>query len=64
MVWIFGGGNIAGANSIAPNDGRFFARDGVVLVAMNYRLGAARLLRPSGADEGRPARRAARPTTD
>ena len=39
MVWIFGGGNVAGADSIAPNDGRFFARDGVVLVAMNYRLG-------------------------
>jgi para-nitrobenzyl esterase len=40
MVWIFGGGNTAGANSIAPNDGRFFARDGVVLVTINYRLGA------------------------
>ena len=40
MVWIFGGGDVAGANSIAPNDGRFFARDGVILVAMNYRLGA------------------------
>jgi para-nitrobenzyl esterase len=40
MVWIFGGGDIAGADSIAPNDGRAFARDGVVLVAMNYRLGA------------------------
>ncbi|HEY3798267.1 MAG TPA: carboxylesterase family protein [Caulobacteraceae bacterium] len=40
MVWIFGGGNTAGADSIPPNDGRFFARDGVVLVAMNYRLGA------------------------
>ncbi len=26
--------------SITPNDGRFFARDGVILVAMNYRLGA------------------------
>ena len=39
MVWIYGGGNSAGADSIAPNDGRFFARDGVVLVAMNYRLG-------------------------
>jgi para-nitrobenzyl esterase len=39
MVWIFGGGDTAGADSIAPNDGRFFARDGVVLVAMNYRLG-------------------------
>ena len=40
MVWIFGGGNTAGADSIPPNDGRYFARDGVVLVAMNYRLGA------------------------
>jgi para-nitrobenzyl esterase len=40
MVWIFGGGNIAGANSIAPNDGTAFARDGVILVSVNYRLGA------------------------
>jgi len=40
MVWIFGGGNTSGANSIAPNDGRFFARDGIVLVTVNYRLGA------------------------
>ncbi|HXQ46099.1 MAG TPA: carboxylesterase family protein, partial [Caulobacteraceae bacterium] len=40
MVWIFGGGNTAGANSIAPNDGSSFARDGVVLVSVNYRLGA------------------------
>jgi para-nitrobenzyl esterase len=40
MVWIFGGGNTAGANSIAPNDGTAFARDGVVLVSVNYRLGA------------------------
>jgi para-nitrobenzyl esterase len=40
MVWIYGGGDVAGADSIPPNDGRFFARDGVILVAMNYRLGA------------------------
>ena len=40
MVWIYGGGNLYGADSIAPNDGRAFARDGVVLVSMNYRLGA------------------------
>jgi para-nitrobenzyl esterase len=40
MVWIFGGGNVSGANSIAPNDGTAFARDGVVLVSINYRLGA------------------------
>ena len=40
MVWIFGGGNTAGGNSIAPNDGTAFARDGVILVSVNYRLGA------------------------
>jgi para-nitrobenzyl esterase len=40
MVWIFGGGNVAGASSFFSYDGRNFARDGVVLVAMNYRLGA------------------------
>jgi len=40
MVWIFGGGNTAGANSIAPNDGTAFARDGVILVSVNDRLGA------------------------
>jgi len=56
MVWIFGGGNTAGANSIAPNDGTAFARDGVVLVSVNYRLGALgffahpALTREAGAD--------------
>ena len=40
LVWIFGGGNTAGANSIAPNDGSSFARDGVLVVQVNYRLGA------------------------
>jgi para-nitrobenzyl esterase len=40
MVWIFGGGNVHGANSVPSNDGTSFARDGVVLVSVNYRLGA------------------------
>jgi para-nitrobenzyl esterase len=40
MVWIFGGGNVHGANSVPSNDGTNFARDGVVLVSVNYRLGA------------------------
>ena len=40
MVWIYGGGNVAGANSIPPNDGSAFARDGIVLVSVYYRLGA------------------------
>lgn len=37
MVWIHGGGHRAGAGWIY--DGQNFARDGVVLVAINYRLG-------------------------
>ncbi|MHB8530198.1 MAG: carboxylesterase/lipase family protein, partial [Caulobacteraceae bacterium] len=39
MVWIFGGGDIAGAPDLPSYDARNFARDGVVFVAMNYRLG-------------------------
>jgi para-nitrobenzyl esterase len=39
MVWLHGGGNITGAGSKAAYDGASFARDGVVLVAVNYRLG-------------------------
>ncbi|WP_165837118.1 carboxylesterase/lipase family protein [Phenylobacterium hankyongense] len=38
MVWIHGGGHRNGAGWIY--DGQNFARDGVVLVAINYRLGA------------------------
>jgi para-nitrobenzyl esterase len=40
MVWIFGGGNAYGANAVPSNDGTNFARDGVVLVSINYRVGA------------------------
>ena len=39
MVWIYGGGNIAGASNLPSYDAVNFARDGVVVVAMNYRLG-------------------------
>jgi para-nitrobenzyl esterase len=39
MVWIFGGGNVAGATNLPSYDARNFARDGVIVVAMNYRLG-------------------------
>ena len=37
MVWIYGGGFTGGAASIY--DGSQFARDGVILVTVNYRLG-------------------------
>jgi len=39
MVWIHGGGFIAGASSEPRQDGAVLARQGVVIVSMNYRLG-------------------------
>jgi para-nitrobenzyl esterase len=41
MVWIHGGAFVNGTNAIPTYDGRAFARDGVVLVSMNYRLGVS-----------------------
>ncbi|HWA63072.1 MAG TPA: carboxylesterase family protein [Caulobacteraceae bacterium] len=40
MVWIHGGGFRFGSGSGPIYDGAAFARDGVVLVTLNYRLGA------------------------
>lgn len=40
MLWIHGGGNTTGAGSIGAYDGSAFARDGIILVTINYRLGA------------------------
>jgi para-nitrobenzyl esterase len=40
MVWIHGGGYETGSGSDPLYDGKAFARDGVVLVTINYRLGA------------------------
>ena len=39
MVWIHGGAFVRGANSVPTYDGGAFARDGVVVVGINYRLG-------------------------
>jgi para-nitrobenzyl esterase len=39
MVWIYGGGFVDGGTSPAVYDGTEFARDGIVLVSCNYRLG-------------------------
>ncbi|MFD4375524.1 carboxylesterase/lipase family protein [Streptomyces sp. NPDC058486] len=39
MVWIHGGSLIHGSNAVPVYDGTAFARDGVVLVSLNYRLG-------------------------
>lgn len=39
LVWIHGGSLRNGSNSLSVYDGHAFARDGVVLVSVNYRLG-------------------------
>jgi para-nitrobenzyl esterase len=39
MVWIYGGGWVNGASSAAVYDGSQFARQGIIFVSFNYRLG-------------------------
>lgn len=39
LVWIHGGGFVGGGTSIPWYDGSAFARQGIVVVSMNYRLG-------------------------
>ncbi|MET9609779.1 carboxylesterase family protein [Streptomyces sp. NPDC006512] len=40
MVWIHGGAHTRGSSAVPVYDGSAFARDGVVLVSVNFRLGA------------------------
>lgn len=40
MVWIHGGAHVVGSGTFPAFDGTAFARQGVVLVTINYRLGA------------------------
>ncbi|MFE6963759.1 carboxylesterase/lipase family protein [Agromyces sp. NPDC057679] len=40
LVWVHGGALSRGANALDSYDGSSFARDGVVFVAINYRLGS------------------------
>lgn len=44
MVWIHGGAFTNGSGAVPQYDGTAFARDGVVCVTINYRLGADGLL--------------------
>ncbi|MFO1477123.1 MAG: carboxylesterase family protein [Verrucomicrobiota bacterium] len=39
MVWIYGGGFVAGASSEGRQDGGNLCKHGVIVVSMNYRLG-------------------------
>jgi para-nitrobenzyl esterase len=40
LVWIHGGGFTNGSGAVSTYDGTRFARDGIVFVSINYRLGA------------------------
>lgn len=40
MVWVHGGALAHGSNALDGYDGSAFARDGIVLVSINYRVGA------------------------
>lgn len=53
MVFVHGGGFVAGSTRSAMYDGTAFARDGVVLVTLNYRLGIAGFLDIPGAPANR-----------
>ncbi|WP_395571878.1 carboxylesterase/lipase family protein [Streptomyces sp. BK79] len=53
MVFVHGGGFVAGSTRSALYDGSAFARDGVVLVTLNYRLGVAGFLDLPGAPANR-----------
>ncbi|MEU0940704.1 carboxylesterase family protein [Embleya sp. NPDC005971] len=53
MVFVHGGGFVAGSTRSAMYDGSAFARDGVVLVTLNYRLGISGFLDIPGAPANR-----------
>jgi para-nitrobenzyl esterase len=50
LVWIHGGGFIAGSGSEPMCDGERLARRGIVVVTVNYRLGIFGFVRPDGSD--------------
>lgn len=47
LVWIHGGGYVGGGSSIPTYDGAPFARQGMVVVTLNYRLGRLGFFAPS-----------------
>jgi para-nitrobenzyl esterase len=40
MLWLYGGAGYLGAGHLGSYDGSVFAKDGVIVVTINYRLGA------------------------
>jgi para-nitrobenzyl esterase len=53
MVWIHGGAFVNGSGAVPTYDGSRFARDGVVCVTLNYRLGVEGFGRIAGAPANR-----------
>ncbi len=53
LVWIHGGAFVRGSSAVPLYDGANFARDGVVFVSINYRLGAEGFALLSGAPANR-----------
>jgi para-nitrobenzyl esterase len=53
MVWIYGGAYAIGASGLPEYDGARLARDGVVLVTFNYRVGIEGFLHIEGAPANR-----------
>ncbi|SDI81103.1 para-nitrobenzyl esterase [Frankineae bacterium MT45] len=53
FVWIHGGAFVNGTGAVSAYDGSRFARDGVVCVTINYRLGADGFLLIDGAPANR-----------
>ncbi|SFO51918.1 carboxylesterase/lipase family protein [Amycolatopsis rubida] len=53
MVFVHGGGFVTGSTRAALYDGSAFARDGIVLVTVNYRLGIPGFLALEGAPDNR-----------
>jgi para-nitrobenzyl esterase len=56
MVWLFGGGFLVGSASDALFDGEKFARQGVVLITANYRVGVFGFLAHPGLTAESPHR--------
>ena len=53
LVWVHGGAFVNGSGSLPEYDGAAFARDGVVCVTLNYRLGAEGFLHLPDAEPNR-----------
>ena len=53
LVWIHGGAFVRGSSAVSTYDGSKFARDGVVCVTINYRLGVDGFLLIDGAPANR-----------